>query len=215
MSSQRRPGSSGPSGAFMPGMSSRRRPGSCGPSGAFMPGMSSRRRPGSSGASGAFLALVASLCFGSWVPASAGMTLSGRTYEIHLPNGRAPGEPAPLVLVFHGGGANAANAMRMSGMNAKSDAEGFIVAYPNGTGPRRDSFLTWNAWRCCGLALERKVDDVAFVRALVDEVARRYPVDRKRVYATGFSNGGMLTYRLGCELGDVFAAIAPVAGALN
>jgi polyhydroxybutyrate depolymerase len=104
----------------------------------------------------------------------------------------------------------------MSGMDAKADAKGFIVAYPNGTGMRADAkLLTWNAWRCCGAALDNKVDDVGFVRALVDDIAKRYPVDRKRIYATGFSNGAMLTYRVGCELGDVFAAIAPVAGALN
>ena len=153
----------------------------------------------------------------SWIAVALSVTVGGapRDYELHLPKGKAPAEPAPLVLVFHGGGGNAANAMRMSGMNAKADAEGFIVAYPDGSGPRPDALLTWNAWRCCGPALDKKVDDVAFVRALVDDLARHYPVDRKRVYATGFSNGAMLTYRLGCELGDVFAAIAPVAGALN
>jgi polyhydroxybutyrate depolymerase len=153
----------------------------------------------------------------AWIVVAMSVTVGGvsRDYELHLPNGRAPSEPAPLVLVFHGGGGNAANATRMSGMNERADAEGFIVAYPNGSGPRPDVLLTWNAWKCCGPALDKNVDDVGFVRALVDDLARRYPVDRKRVYATGFSNGAMLTYRLGCELGDVFAAIAPVAGALD
>ena len=169
-----------------------------------------------------------------WIPAFAGMTVAfavvtasaeersivvgaeNRSYAIHLPNGRAPTQPAPLVLVFHGGGGNAANAARMSGMDAKADKEGFIAVYPNGTGARANArLLTWNAWRCCGAALDNKADDVGFVRALVDAVARDYPVDRKRIYATGLSNGGMLAYRVGCELGDVFAAIAPVAGALN
>jgi polyhydroxybutyrate depolymerase len=141
---------------------------------------------------------------------------TARTYRIHLPNERAPSKPVPLVVVFHGGGGNAENAARMSGMDAKADKEGFIAVYPNGTGARANvMLLTWNAWRCCGAALDNNVDDVAFVRALVDVVARDYPVDRKRVYATGLSNGGMLAYRVGCELGDVFAAIAPVAGALN
>jgi polyhydroxybutyrate depolymerase len=139
-----------------------------------------------------------------------------RTYIVHLPNNHAPAQPAPLVFVFHGGGGNATNAGRMSGMDTKADKEGFIGVYPNGTGGRANAILlTWNAWRCCGAALDNKVDDVGFIRALVDAVARDYPVDRKRVYATGLSNGGMLAYRVGCELGDVFAAIAPVAGALN
>jgi polyhydroxybutyrate depolymerase len=135
-----------------------------------------------------------------------------RSYVLHLPQGAAPARPVPLVLVFHGGGGNADNAARMSGMDAKSDREGFIAAYPNGSGRR---FLTWNAWRCCGPALDQNVDDVGFVRALVDTLAREYRVDRKRVYATGLSNGAMLTYRLACEAADVFAAVAPVAGALN
>ena len=163
---------------------------------------------------------VLSLCFGLWVPAFAGTTtlqVGGleRSYEVHLPSGRAPSQPAALVIVFHGGGGNARNAARMTGMDAKADREGFIAVYPNGTGPRGDRLLTWNTWRCCGAALDNKVDDVGFVRALVDDVAQRYPVDRKRIYATGLSNGGMMTYRVGCELSGVVAAIAPVAGALD
>lgn len=162
-----------------------------------------------------------------WIAAVVAMTATAeersidvagtpRTYVVHLPNDRAPAQPAPLVMVFHGGGGNAVNAARMSGMDAKADREGFIAVYPNGTGGRLNAkLLTWNAWRCCGAALDNNVDEVAFVRALVDAVARDYPVDRKRIYATGLSNGGMLAYRVGCELGDVFAAIAPVAGALN
>jgi polyhydroxybutyrate depolymerase len=138
-----------------------------------------------------------------------------RTYAVHLPNGRAPNQPTPLVVVFHGGGGNAAGAARMSGMDAKADKEGFIAVYPNGTGPLKDRLLTWNTWRCCGSALDNKVDDVRFVRAMVEAIAREYTVDRRRIYATGLSNGGMMTYRVGCELSDVFAAIAPVAGALN
>ncbi|HXZ48485.1 MAG TPA: PHB depolymerase family esterase, partial [Usitatibacter sp.] len=112
-------------------------------------------------------------------------------------------------------GGNAANAARMSGMDAEADREGFIAAYPNGTGPLRNILLTWNTWQCCGRALEENADDVGFVRALVGQVERDYPVDRKRIYATGMSNGGMMAYRVGCELADVFAAIAPVAGALD
>ena len=152
------------------------------------------------------------------VAAAVALTVGGleRSYEIHLPNGQRPAQAVPLVLVLHGGGSNATQAARMSGMNAKADKEGFIVVYPNGTGARpKAKMLTWNAWRCCGAAMDNKVDDVAFVRAVVDDVFVKYPVDRKRIYATGMSNGAMMTYRLGCEAGEMFAAIAPVAGALN
>ena len=138
-----------------------------------------------------------------------------RTYVLHLPNGGEPSKPAALVVVFHGGGGNAANAARMSGMDAKADREGFIVTYPNGTGGPLGRFLTWNAWRCCGPALDKNVDDVGFVRAMVEKIAREHAVDRTRIYATGLSNGGMMTYRVACEAADIFAAIAPVAGALN
>ena len=138
-----------------------------------------------------------------------------RTYLLHLPKGHDGQSTLPLVVVFHGGGGNAPNAVRMTGMDAKADAETFLVAYPNGTGPVDGAFLTWNAWNCCGPALDDTADDVGFVRALVERLRRDHDVDPKRIFATGLSNGGMMTHRVGCELSDIFAAIAPVAGALN
>jgi len=139
----------------------------------------------------------------------------GRSYVV-----RAPGELAsdnglvPLVLVLHGGGGNAGNAERMTGFTDKAGREGFIVAYPEGTGRRNNRFLTWNAGHCCGYAMDKRVDDVGFISALIDKLIESYPVDPKRVYATGMSNGGMMTHRLGIELSSRFAAIAPVAGTL-
>jgi len=140
-----------------------------------------------------------------------------RSFLLHLPSGYRPGETLALVVVFHGGGGNANNAARMSGMDTKADKEHFIVAYPNGSGPVSGALLTWNAGNCCGYALDNNVDDVAFVRSMVDLIAFRYPssVDRKRIYATGLSNGGMMTYRIACEAADLFAAVAPVAGAMG
>jgi polyhydroxybutyrate depolymerase len=166
----------------------------------------------------AIAAVVAALCIAPMAWAQEHSIRVGglqRTYAVHLPNGREPAGPSALVVVFHGGGGNAANAARMTGMDAKADREGFIVAYPNGTGPRADILLTWNAWRCCGPALDRNVDDIAFVRAMVQAISREHAIDPRRIYATGMSNGGMLAYRVGCEAADVFAAIAPVAGALD
>jgi polyhydroxybutyrate depolymerase len=89
------------------------------------------------------------------------------------------------------------------------------LAYPNGSGPIAGTLLTWNTWQCCGYALDHHVDDVAFVRAMVEDIAHGQSIDRKRIFATGMSNGGMMSYRVGCEMADVFAAIAPVAGALD
>jgi polyhydroxybutyrate depolymerase len=96
-----------------------------------------------------------------------------------------------------------------------ADKEDFIVVYPDGSGRLEDKLLTWNSGNCCGYALDHKIDDVGFIRALIETLQRDYPINAQRIYATGMSNGGMMSYRIGCELSDKIAAIAPVAGALN
>lgn len=135
-----------------------------------------------------------------------------RHYILHVPPGA--GATSPLVLNFHGGGAHAAEQQRYSRMDALADRERFLVVYPDGTGPVRGRFLTWNGGSCCGPAAAEKVDDVGFVRALLDDLAKRQLYDRTRVYATGLSNGAMMSYRLAVELSDRIAAIAPVAGSM-
>ena len=137
-----------------------------------------------------------------------------RTAILHSPPAGDGTSPRPLVLLLHGGGGHGAQAQASCGMDAVADREGFLVAYPDGTSAF-GNLLTWNAANCCGYAWENDVDDAGFLRALVGEIARRHPVDPRRVYATGMSNGGMMSYRLGCRAADLFAAIAPVAGALN
>jgi polyhydroxybutyrate depolymerase len=134
-----------------------------------------------------------------------------RTYVVRLPPASSTRvSRVPLVLVLHGGGGNAANAENMTGFTEKARKEGFIVVYPDGTGRLQDKLLTWNAGHCCAYAMNNDVDDVGFIRALIDELVRRYPVDSRRVYVTGMSNGGMMSHRLGRELSDRVAAIAPV-----
>lgn len=135
-----------------------------------------------------------------------------RSYIVHVPPGAAP--PRPLVINLHGGGGNAAGQQQYSGMDAVADREHFLVVYPNGTGRLLDRLLVWNAGTCCGTAPAKGIDDVSFIRAVVDDVARRTPVDRTRVYATGLSNGAMMSYRLAAEAPDLVAAIAPVAGSM-
>jgi len=138
-----------------------------------------------------------------------------RTYKLHLPANYSDQQAFPLVMVLHGGAANADYAMRMSGMNALSDEHGFIAVYPNGTGIYQHAVLTWNAGRCCGWAHQHEIDDVGFLNALLDQLEAEYAIDSKRVYVTGISNGAMMAYRLACELSHRIAAIAPVAGSLN
>jgi polyhydroxybutyrate depolymerase len=120
----------------------------------------------------------------------------------------------PVVLIFHGGASNAEQMVRFSGMNDKADNAGFIAVYPNGTG-RDDKLLTWNGGNCCGFAMEKNIDDVAFTRDLLDDLSKVAKIDAKRVYATGMSNGGIMCYRLASELSDRIAAIAPVSGTMG
>jgi polyhydroxybutyrate depolymerase len=92
---------------------------------------------------------------------------------------------------------------RYIALDAIAEREGFVVAYPDGIGHH------WNDGRP---ELDGTADDVAFIAALIDELAATYSLDRARVYVTGISNGAIMAYRLACELPDRIAAIAPVAG---
>jgi polyhydroxybutyrate depolymerase len=93
-------------------------------------------------------------------------------------------------------------------MSTKSDGEGFVVVYPDGLGS------SWNAGACCGTSMSTNVDDVGFVSDLIDALQSQLCIDAKRVYATGFSNGGFLSHKLACEMSTRIAAIAPVSGVL-
>jgi polyhydroxybutyrate depolymerase len=108
--------------------------------------------------------------------------------------------------------------METTRLNEKADKEGFIAIYPDGTGKklfRRKGFFTWNAGDCCGEAYKENIGDVEFIRALLDSLQTTLPVDPKRIYVTGLSNGGSMTYRLGCELSERIAAIAVVSADFN
>jgi polyhydroxybutyrate depolymerase len=142
-----------------------------------------------------------------WSMEHGGLT---RSYRIHIPPSYAPDERPALILAFHGGGGRGRSTERLTGLSELSDREGFVVVYPDGVG------RTWNDGR--GLerfpAMQQKIDDVGFVSALIDELADRLGIDLGRVYATGISNGGHLSHRLGVELSHRLAAIAPVAATM-
>jgi len=123
------------------------------------------------------------------------------------------GVPLAVVLNFHGAGSNGAQQERYSRMDIASDRDGFIAVYPNGSG-RFGDHLTWNAGFCCGYAMTHQIDDVGFTLALLDNLAARIPIDSRRVYATGLSNGAMMSYRLAVQASSHIAAIAPVAGTM-
>lgn len=137
-----------------------------------------------------------------------------RSYLVHVPAEAAPAKAPPVVLNFHGGGGNAAGQKSYSRMDEASERHGFIAVYPEGTGGVLGKLHTWNAGNCCGYAMENKVDDVGFTVALLDDLAARTSIDRRRIYATGLSNGAMMAYRLAAERSDRIAAIAAVAGGM-
>jgi polyhydroxybutyrate depolymerase len=133
-----------------------------------------------------------------------------RTYRLYAPASLQKSKPAPLVLVFHGGRGDSESVERLTGFDALSDREGFLVAYPDGFAKQ------WNDGREVTdfETYKERVDDVAFVAALIDAIAKEHPVDPKRVFATGISNGGIFSHYLAARLSSRIAAIAPVAGGI-
>jgi polyhydroxybutyrate depolymerase len=135
-----------------------------------------------------------------------------RRYILHLPPDYARHVPLPVLIAFHGGGANGKIFQLYSGLDAQADSLGWAVIYPDGTGHFDRRLLTWNAGTCCGSAMSEHVDDVGFTLALLADLAKDLDLDRTRVYATGHSNGAMMAYRLAGAAGARLAAIAAVAG---
>jgi polyhydroxybutyrate depolymerase len=131
-----------------------------------------------------------------------------RSYDVYVPATYVRTSPMPLVIDMHGYTSSKESQQGVSGFRQKADQAGFIVAWPQGTGN------SWNGYGCCGSA-QGSVDDVGFIRAVVNDISVRANVDHSRVYATGISNGGVMSHRLACEAADVFAAVAPVSFPLN
>ena len=164
----------------------------------------------------ASLLAIAAVARGQLAPPAEERTLMHdgrpRTYLVH---DFGIGRPAPVVIVLHGGGGNAGNAVRMTGFDRVAARDRFIAVYPEGTSAQAGSrLLTWNAGHCCAAAMELRVDDVGFIGAVIDGLVASGRADASRVYVTGMSNGAMLAHRIGRELTTKVAAIAPVVGAV-
>lgn len=134
-----------------------------------------------------------------------------RTAIVHIPPTYSPEKPIPVVLAIHGYAMRATAMIGFSGLNETADEKGFVVVYPNGTGPK--PLLSWNAGGF-GDGLGTRAEDVEFFNLLLDDVCSIIHVDKKRIYACGMSNGGMMCYRLAAEMSHRIAAIAPVAGTM-
>lgn len=132
-----------------------------------------------------------------------------REYLLYVPaiyNGQYP---VPLLFNFHGYTSNADDQMWYGDFRPIADTAGFLIAHPMGT--RDDSGVThfnvgWGG---------SNVDDVGFAEALIEHIAASYNIDLTRVYSTGMSNGGFMSYQLACQLSDKIAAIASVAGSMS
>jgi polyhydroxybutyrate depolymerase len=136
---------------------------------------------------------------------SGGMT---RTYRLHVPAAITPAEAVPLVIVLHGAGQDG-NAIRaLSGFDAVADGRGVLVAYLD---KEKDLVPTWSYYGF----YTGDVDDVQFVGDVIDKLGATFNLDRDRIYAAGFSNGGLFALQLGCQLRGRLAAIASVAASLS
>ncbi len=144
-----------------------------------------------------------------------------RHFIVHVPPSFDAKRKHPVVIMLHGAGGTGQNAMEQTGWDRKADREDFIAVFPDGVPEdpkRRVSFLfnpqTWNEGSGRHASGKRNDGDVEFIAYIIDALEARYGADPKRIYVTGFSNGASMTFRIGVELSDKVAAIAPVAGHL-
>ncbi len=125
-----------------------------------------------------------------------------RSFRVYVPSGRVI-RNMNVVLALHGGGGKSISIDEMSGLSRAAQRRGFIVVYPQGVGN------SWNAGKCCGEAVQRNVDDIGFLKVVLARVAT-YLGRAPRVFVTGHSNGGMMAYRMACEMADQIEAIVPI-----
>ncbi|HWR04471.1 MAG TPA: dienelactone hydrolase family protein, partial [Humidesulfovibrio sp.] len=122
----------------------------------------------------------------------------------------------PVLIVLHGAGGSAAQAMRQTGLAERAAAAGFLAVFPEGSGPNGagGEGQTWNAWTCCGYARDSHVDDVGYLSALIARLRADFAADPARIHLVGFSNGAMLASRFALERPGVAATLTSVAGYL-
>ena len=132
-----------------------------------------------------------------------------REYILYVPAMYTPGTPVPLILNFHGYTSNAFEQLNYGDFRPIADTAGFIVVHPMGTVD-----LLGNTHFNVGWGTST-VDDLGFTAALIDSLSAEYSINQDRIYSTGMSNGGFMSYQLACELSDRIAAIASVTGTMN
>ncbi len=132
-----------------------------------------------------------------------------RYFRLHLPPNYSPEANLPLVMNFHGYGSNAIQQELYSGLFLLANTENFVVCHPEGTF-NSNGIQFFNA----GFTPNETVDDVNFASTLIDHLLETYQLDETRVYSCGMSNGGYISYKLACEIGEKLAAICSVTGSM-
>jgi len=163
------------------------------------------------------IAASSMLFLGSIVSGIAQQTINGtlehdglmREYILYVPANYTGTEEVPLLFNFHGYGSNASQQMFYGDFRPIADTEGFIIVHPMGTVDNTGTTHFNVGWGTS------TIDDVGYTEALIDDLSSNYPIDAKRIYSTGMSNGGFMSYTLACELSDRIAAIASVTGTMN
>ena len=128
-----------------------------------------------------------------------------RAYDLHVPSSYNSQKPIPLVLAFHGVGASGKTMAEMTGLSQLAEQSGFIVVYPDAIRKH------WDARRG---SQPETTNDVGFISALIDDLGQRYTLDRRRIYVTGFSNGGTFAFRVACELSNKITAFAAISATM-
>jgi polyhydroxybutyrate depolymerase len=143
--------------------------------------------------------------------AAAGSPTAERPYGLKVPAGADGQSPLPLVVLLHGYTSNGAGHAAYFGLDAEADKAGFLLAYPDGTRDRLGNRF-WNATDACCDWFRTGVDDVAYLDAVLDEIAAKHPVDPARVFLVGHSNGAFMAHRYACDRSTRVAAIVTLAG---
>jgi polyhydroxybutyrate depolymerase len=143
--------------------------------------------------------------------AAGGSAVAERPYGLKVPGGVDDEAPLPLLVLLHGYTSNGATQSAYFGLPAEADRSGFLLAFPDGTRDRLGNRF-WNATDACCDFFGSGVDDVAYLDAVIDDIAAKHPVDPSRIFLVGHSNGAFMSHRYACDRPDRVAAVVTLAG---
>ncbi|MBI5534366.1 MAG: hypothetical protein HY898_16705 [Deltaproteobacteria bacterium] len=138
--------------------------------------------------------------------------ISKRPYRLRTPKGADPAKALPLIVFLHGYGAVPTWFADKTKVDAASDTERFVAAFPDGTADSKGKRF-WNATDVCCNFDNAAVDDVAYLRAVIKDASSKARIDPKRIYVLGYDNGGFMAQRAACDLADLVAAVVSIGGA--